>query len=160
MLNRQERYWLDCWRRSQTTPPEAMSRRQRRNCWGAMTHGLYAARILNAEERALVADCAPLLAQMRAEFPGQEDRIDMLQLYWLFLFRAVKADHAGAIQRAGRAIRTHMRKLHRPCRPRASRPTNAWGPEEQQAWQLQLLAEIKKRKNSARNDEDALAPHA
>lgn len=160
MLNRQERYWLDCWRRAQTTPPEAMTRRQRRNCWGAMTHGLYAARILNAEERALVADCAPVLAQMREQFPGQEDRIELLQIYWLFLFRAVKAGHGKAIERAGRAMRTHIRKLSRPCRPAPERPTNRWGPEEQEAWKLLLLAEIKKRRNSATNDGAGEPSHA
>jgi hypothetical protein len=160
MLNRQERYWLDCWRRSQTTPPEAMTRRQRRNCWGAMTHGLYAARILNAEERALVADCAPLLAQMRAEFPGQEERIELLQIYWLFLFRAAKAGEGKAMERAGRAIRTHCNKMVRPRKPKPACPTNHWGPEEQRAWELQLLAEIKKRQNSATNDERAPAAHA
>lgn len=160
MLNRQERYWLDCWRRSQTTPPEAMTRRQRRNCWGAMTHGLYAARLLDAEERAFVTDCAPLLAQMRAEFPGQEDRIELLQLYWLFLVRAIKAGHGKAIERAGRAMRTHCNKMVRPRKPKPERPTNRWGPEEQHAWQLLLLAEIKKRRNSATNDGTSEPPHA
>jgi hypothetical protein len=125
-----------------------------------MTHGLYAARILNAEERALVADCAPLLAQMRAEFPGQEDRIDLLQIYWLFLFRAAKAGDGKAMERAGRAIRTHFNKMVRPRQPKPARPTNRWGPEEQLAWQLELLAEIKKRRNSATNDGEGEPPHA
>jgi len=160
MLNHQEQYWVECWRRSQSTPPEAMTRRQRRNCLGAMTHGLYAARILNAEERALVADCEPVLAQMRQDFPAQEDRIELLQIYWLFLFRAVKAGHGKAMERAGRAIRTHMRKLSRPSRSAPQRPSNRWGPEEQRAWELRLLAEIKKRRNIAGNDEEGELPHA
>jgi len=125
-----------------------------------MTHGLYAARILNAEERALVADCAPLLAQLRAEFPGQEERIELLQIYWLFLFRAVQAGHGKAIERSGRAIRTHLKKMRRPGQPKPAHPTNAWGPEEQQAWKLKLLAEIKKRQNIAINDGGDPAQHA
>ena len=151
MLNRQERYWVDCWRRSGSTPPETMTRRQRRSCLGAITHGLYAARILNAEERAIVADCQEVVVGMREQFPGQEDRIDLLVIYWLFLFRAIRADHAKAIERAGRAIRTHFNKMTRPRKPKPARPTTQWGPEEQRAWQLRLLAEIKKRKNIAEN---------
>lgn len=160
MLNRQEQYWVNCWRRSRATPPKAMTRRQRRNCLGSMTHGLYAARILNAEERALVEDCAPVLAQMREEFPGQEERIELLQIYWLFLFRAIKAGHGKAIERAGRAMRTHVNKMVRPRPPKPARPTNAWGPAEQLAWQQQLLAEIKTRRNIAGNDAGGEIPHA
>jgi hypothetical protein len=159
MLNRQEQYWLACWRRSQSAQPATVSGRQRYRL-GAIRHGLYAARILNTEERALVADCAPVLAQMREEFPGQEDRIELLLIYWLFLFRAAKAGHGKAMERAGRAIRTHMRKLSRPCRPAPERPSNRWGPEEQHAWQMLLLAEIKKRRNIAENDEEGGLSHA
>ena len=160
MLNKQECYWLDCWRRAQTTPPKAMSRLQRRNCLGAMTHGLYAARILNAGERAMVAEWQELVANMREQFPQDGDRIDLLVIYWLFLYRAVRADHPAAIQRAGRAIRTHMNKMIRPRRPKPARPTTRWGPEEQRAWELRLLAEIKKRRNIATNDAEGMAPHA
>jgi hypothetical protein len=160
MLNRQEQYWLECWRRSHTTPPDAMSRRQRRNCLGAMTHGLYAARILNAEERAMVGEWEELVAGMRAEFPQEGDRIDLLVIYWLFLFRAIQADHGKAIERSGRAIRTHLNKMIRPRKPTQERPRQQWGPEEQRAWQLRWLGEIKKRRNIAENTGETPEPHA
>ncbi len=159
MLNRQEQYWLTCWRRSQSAPPATVSGRQRYRL-GAIRHGLYAARILNAEERALVEDWQELVTDLRTQYPAEGDRIDLLVIYWLFLFRAIRAGHGKAIERAGRAIRTHMRKLSRPCRPAPERPSNRWGPEEQYAWQTLLLAEIKKRRNIAGNDAEGRLSHA
>ncbi|MHB9131562.1 MAG: hypothetical protein ACYDBB_10800 [Armatimonadota bacterium] len=159
MLNRQEQYWLECWRRSQSVQPATTSGRQPYRL-GAIQHGLYAARILNAEERALVEEWQALVADLRAQYPAEGDRIDLLVIYWLFLFRAVRAEHGKAIERAGRAIRTHMRKLSRPHQTTMEHPANRWGPEEQHAWKLRLLAEIKKRRNIAINDEESELPHA
>jgi hypothetical protein len=125
-----------------------------------MTHGLYAARILNAEERAMVAEWEELVAGLRAEFPHEGERIDLLVIYWLFLYRAIQAGHGKAIQRAGRAIRTHLNKMIRPRKPKQAQPTGQWGPEEQRAWQLRLLAEIKKRRNIAENTGETPGQHA
>jgi len=160
MLNRQEQYWLECWRRSQSVQPATPSGRQR-YCLGAIRHGLYAARILNAEERALVEDWQELVASMRAQYPAEGDRIDVLVIYWLFLFRAIRAVDGKAIERAGRAIRTHLNKMTRPPRkPKQAPPTGQWGPEEQRAWQLRWLAEIKKRQNIAENTGETPDAHA
>jgi len=113
---------------------------------GPIMHGLYAARILNAEERVMVAEWQELVVSLRAQYPGEEDRIDLLVIYWLFLFRAIQADYGKAIQRAGRAIRTHLNKLTRPRRPTPDGPTPHWRPVAQLAWQRQFLTEMKKPK--------------
>lgn len=160
MLNRQEQYWLECWRRSLSVPPDSKPCQKKQYCLGAIKHGLYAARILNAEERALVIDLQPLVANLRAQYPGEENRIDLLVIYWLFLFRAVRAEHGKAIERAGRAIRTHLNKMIRPRQPQTEHPANRWGAEEQHAWELRLLAEYKKQRNIAGNDEEGELPHA
>jgi len=160
MLNRQEQYWLECWRRSQDGPPAASSAGRRHHRLGAMKHGLYAARIMNAEERVLVAEWQELVASMREQYPEEGERIDMLVIYWLFLFRAIRAGHGPAIERAGRAIRTHLNKMIRPRKPKQAQPMGQWGPEEQRAWQLRWLAEIKKRRNIAENTGETPEPHA
>lgn len=160
MLNRQEQYWLECWRRALTTRPETMTRRQRRNCLGGLTHGLYAARILNAEERALVADWQPLRAALQAEYPGESDRIDLLLLYGLFLFRALQAMHGAAIERAGRGIRSHLAQLRRPRPPRKVRQPTPIPASVIHDWRRALVAAVKKANNIAENTGETPDAHA
>jgi hypothetical protein len=155
MLNRQEQYWLDCWRRSQTVDPTTLSRRQRRNCLGSITHGLYAARVLDVQERAMVAAWAPLAADLRAEFPGEEERVEMLMLYVLFFVRAARADHMAAMLRAGHRLRFHLRRLQHP------RPAPPPDPLVAQREFLVALAEAARRHmRSAENVSGAETPHA
>jgi len=108
----------------------------------------------------MVAEWQEVVVSLRAQYPGEEDRIDLLVIYWLFLFRAIQADHGKAIQRAGRAIRSHLNKLTRPRRPTLDGPTPHWGPEEQLAWQRQFLMRMKKRKNIAENAGEIPNAHA
>ena len=151
MLNRQEQYWLQCWRRAQSTSAETIVRKQRRNCLGAITHGLYAARILNEVEREIVNELQGWVVSMRAEFPQEGERIEMLVIYLLFLFRALQADHVKAIERSGCAIRTHLNKMTRPRKMKPERIILEWSPEEERKWKLKLLEEIKNRHNIAEN---------
>jgi hypothetical protein len=116
-----------------------------------MTHGLYTARLLSAEERTLVGEWQECLVSLQAQFPGEGDRIDLLVIDWLFLYRAIRADHIRAIQRAGQAIRTHLNMLRRPKTTAQSRRPSAHEElDDPHAWERMLVAEIETRPKTAR----------